>query len=602
LVSASNPKQSKKISTLKRFLGYLQPYRKDVPVALGLVAIGAATQSIGPFLIGWSIDNLIRPGNLQGLLLMLVFLAVIYISGIQAIRAQIYQVGWIMQRLLAQLRQDIFLKVQSLPISFFDRNEAGDLMSRLLNDVSVVNQAFGQTIAQMLGNLFSLIGIVVAMLLINPQLGLLSNLVVPLMIFTTGLFSRWARSRFRVTRQTIGELSTKIEEDIGSVREAQAFNRVQLNIAEFATLNAANRDANVQAVAITAAFLPSIDFLNTLATAAVLAYGGYLAATGAATVGTVTAFLLYVQQFFRPIQILSQFYTQAQSAMAGIERIFLLLDEPSQLNDAPNATQMPAISGEVSFEDVTFGYNPNQLVLKGVNLQAKPGQMIALVGPTGAGKSTIINLILRFYDVTSGVVKVDGIDIRSVTQASLRRQIGIVLQDNILFSATVAENIAFGCPQASQAEIEAAAQVANVHEFITTLPQGYATLLGERGANLSQGQRQLISIARAVLVNPRILILDEATSSIDTRTEALVQNAIARLLENRTSFVIAHRLSTVTQANQVLVIQQGEIVERGTHQELISQQGVYANLYALQLGAATTVELPKTASTNTKLD
>ncbi|MEO8893416.1 MAG: ABC transporter ATP-binding protein, partial [Coleofasciculaceae cyanobacterium] len=420
-MTASNPKRNKKVSTLRRFLGYLKPYRKDVPIALGLVAIGAITQSIGPFLIGWSIDNLISPGNLQGLLLMLVFLAVIYVSGIQAIRAQMYQVGWIMQRLLAQLRQDIFIKVQSLPISFFDQNEAGDLMSRLLNDVSVVNQAFGQTIAQMLGNLFSLIGIVVAMLLINPQLGLVSNLVVPLMIFTTGLFSRWARSRFRVTRQTIGELSTKIEEDISSVREAQAFNRVQLNITEFDTLNAANRDANVQAVAITAAFLPSIDFLNSLATAGVLAYGGYLAATGAATVGTVTAFLLYVQQFFRPIQILSQFYTQAQSAMAGVERIFLLLDEPSQLNDAANATQMPAIRGEVSFEDVTFGYNSDQLVLKGVNIQAKPGQMIALVGPTGAGKSTIINLVLRFYDVTSGAVKVDGIDIRSVTQASLRR-------------------------------------------------------------------------------------------------------------------------------------------------------------------------------------
>jgi ATP-binding cassette, subfamily B, multidrug efflux pump len=585
LVSVSNPRAKPKISTLKRLLQYIQPYRKDVPIALGLVAIGAATQSIGPFLIGWSIDNLIRPGNLQGLLEMLVLLAVIYISGIQSIRAQIYRVGWIMQRLLAQLRQDIFIKVQSLPISFFDRNEAGDLMSRLLNDVSVVNQAFGQTIAQMLGNLFSLVGIIIAMLLINPQLGLLSNLVVPLMIFTTGLFSRWARSKFRVTRQTIGELSTKIEEDIGSVREAQAFNRVQLNIAEFDTLNAANRDANVQAVAITAAFLPSIDFLNTLATAGVLAYGGYLAVTEAATVGTVTAFLLYVQQFFRPIQILSQFYTQAQSAMAGVERIFLLLDEPSQLNDAPNAIQMPSIRGEVSFEDVTFGYNPNQLVLKGVNLQAQPGQMIALVGPTGAGKSTIINLILRFYDVTSGAVKVDGIDVRSVTQSSLRRQIGIVLQDNILFSGTVAENIAFGCPQATQAEIEAAAQVANVHEFITTLPEGYATILGERGANLSQGQRQLISIARAVLVNPKILILDEATSSIDTRTEALVQNAIARLLENRTSFVIAHRLSTVTQADQVLVIQQGQIVEHGTHQELIAQQGIYANLYALQLGA-----------------
>jgi ATP-binding cassette subfamily B protein len=281
--------------------------------------------------------------------------------------------------------------------------------------------------------------------------------------------------------------------------------------------------------------------------------------------------------------------------MAAVERIFLLLDEPSQLNDAPDAVEMPAIRGEVSFEDVTFGYNPEQLVLKGVNLHAKPGQMIALVGPTGAGKSTIINLILRFYDVSGGAVKVDGMDVRRVTQASLRRQIGIVLQDNILFSGTVAENIAFGCPQATQAEIEAAAQVANVHEFITTLPEGYCTYLGERGTNLSQGQRQLISIARAVLVNPRILILDEATSSIDTRTEALVQNAIARLLENRTSFVIAHRLSTVTQADQVLVIQQGQIVERGSHTELIAQQGVYANLYALQLGAATPTVLPTTA-------
>lgn len=595
LINASNPKTSKKISTLKRLLQYLQPYRQEIPTALGLVAIGAATQSLGPFLIGWSIDNLIRPGNLQGLLLMLALLAVIYVTGIQAIRAQIYRVGWIMQRLLAQLRQDIFLKVQSLPISFFDRNEAGDLMSRLLNDVSVVNQAFGQTIAQMLGNLFSLIGIVIAMILINPRLGLLSNLVVPVMIFTTGLFSRWARAKFRVTRQTIGEMSTKIEEDIGSVREAQAFNRVRLNIAEFDTLNAANRDANVQAVVITAAFLPSIDFLNTLATAAVLAYGGYLTVTGEATVGTVTAFLLYVQQFYRPIQILSQFYTQAQSAMAGVERIFLLLDEPSQLNDAPDAVEMPAIQGEVSFENVTFGYNPEQLVLKGVNLQALPGQMIALVGPTGAGKSTIINLILRFYDVSGGTVKVDGIDIRHVTQGSLRRQIGIVLQDNILFSGTVAENIAFGCPQASQAEIEAAAQIANVHEFITTLPQGYATLLGERGTNLSQGQRQLISIARAVLVNPRILILDEATSSIDTRTESLVQNAIAILLKNRTSFVIAHRLSTVTQADQVLVIQQGEIVEQGTHAELMAQLGVYANLYSLQLGTNTSGNLSRTA-------
>ncbi|MEJ6483771.1 ABC transporter ATP-binding protein [Nostoc punctiforme UO1] len=582
---------SKQLSTLRRFLQYLLLYRKEIPIALTLVFIGAVTQAIGPFFLGWSIDRLIEKGNLQGLLLLLGLLALNYGLGIIAIRGQIIRVGWIMQRLLAQLRQDIFLKIQSLPLSFFDRSEAGDLMSRLLNDVNTVNQAFGLTIAQMLGNIFSLVGIIIAMLSINLQLGLLSNLVVPLMIFTTSLFARWARARFRVTRQTIGELSAKLEEDIGSVREAQAFNRVQTNIAQFDVLNAANRDANVEAVAITSAFLPSIDFLNTLATAGVLAYGGYLAVTGAVTVGVVTSFLLYVQQFFRPIQILSQFYTQAQSAFAGLERIFLLLDEPSELKDAPDATEMPPIQGEVRFENVKFGYNPDQLVLKGVNLHAYPGQMIALVGPTGSGKSTIINLILRFYDVSGGAVKIDDIDVRSVTQASLRRQIGIVLQDNILFSGTVAENIAFGAPHTTQADIEAAAQLANVHEFITSLPQGYTTQLGERGAPLSQGQRQLISIARAVLINPRILILDEATSSIDTRTEALVQSAIARLLQGRTSFVIAHRLSTVTQADQVLVIQQGQIVEQGTHTELIERQGVYANLYGLQLGAADTTIL-----------
>jgi ATP-binding cassette, subfamily B, multidrug efflux pump len=583
LVPMHSQKQRKPLSTPLRFLQYLRPYPKEVLVALCLVSIGAATQAIGPFLLGWAIDHTITNKNLGGLLQLLALLAAIYIAGIWAIRGQILRVGSIMQRLLAQLRQDIFVKIQSLPISFFDRSESGDLMSRLLNDVSTVNQAFGQTVAQMLGNLLSLVGIVIAMLSIDFQLGILSNLVVPLMIFTTGLFSRWARARFRVTRKTIGELSAKLEEDIGSVKEAQAFNRVQLNIEEFDSLNAANRDANVQAVAITSAFLPSIDFLNTLATAGVLAYGGYLAVTGAVTVGVVTSFLLYVQQFFRPIQILSQFYTQAQSAFAGLERIFLLLDEPSTLEDRPDAFEMPPIVGKVTFESVQFGYSPEQKVLQNVSLTAEPGQTIALVGQTGAGKSTIVNLILRFYDVSDGAVKIDGTDVRDVTQASLRRQIGIVLQDNILFSGTVAQNIAFGLPDAAQADIEKAAQLANVHEFITSLPKGYSTQLGERGAPLSQGQRQLISIARAVLIDPRILILDEATSSIDTRTEALVQDAIARLLKGRTSFVIAHRLSTVTKADRVLVIQQGRIIEQGRHSELISQQGVYANLYALQM-------------------
>ncbi|MBW4669354.1 MAG: ABC transporter ATP-binding protein/permease [Cyanomargarita calcarea GSE-NOS-MK-12-04C] len=577
------PQTSQSSSTFGRFLGYLRPYRKQIPVAVGLIALSSSTQALAPFLVGWAIDHAIAQENFRELMLVLGILALVYFIGFQGISAQIIYVTQIIQSILAQLRQDIFTKIQSLPLSFFDQSESGDLMSRLINDVNTVNQVFGQAISQILGNLFSLIGIAIAMLSINFKLGLVSNIAIPLIIFLTGLFSRWARTKFRTTRQTIGELSTKIEEDLTSVREAQAFNRVRLNIEEFATLNAANRDANIQAVAITAAFVPSIDLLNTLAMAAVLAYGGYLAVIGAITIGTVTAFLIYIQQFFQPIQLLSQFYTQAQSALAGLERIFLLLDEPARLQDAPNASEMPPIQGEVSFEQVKFSYKDNQMVLKGIDLHAKPGQMIALVGPTGAGKSTIINLILRFYDVSSGTVRIDGVDVRSVTQASLRRQIGIVQQDTVLFGGTVTENIAFGRPQATQAEVEAAAQVANLHDFIITLPQGYATHLGERGVTLSQGQRQLISIARAVLVNPRILILDEATSSIDTRTEILVQQAIAHLLKDRTSFVIAHRLSTVTSSDQVLVIQDGQIVEQGTHAELVAQEKIYANLYGLQL-------------------
>jgi ATP-binding cassette, subfamily B, multidrug efflux pump len=574
---------NKALPVMHRFSQYFRPYTKDIPVIMGLIAISAITQAMAPFITGWSIDNLIIKGDFIGLIWMLFVLTIVYLIGFLSNRVLIVRVGLIMQRILAKLRQDIIIKLQTLPLSFFDQSKVGDLMSRLVSDVNTVNQVFSPILPQVISSFFGLFASAIFMLSINLQLGLLTNLMMPLILFTTAFFARLARAKFRITRQTISQLSSKLEEDISNIQEVQAFNRVQLNIKQFRKLNAENRNANIQATAITAAFLPTVDLFNTLALAIVLACGGFLTYKNIMTVGAVTAFLFYVQQFFQPIQIISHFYTQAQSAFAGLERIFLLLDEPAQLQDATDAIAMPAIQGKVKFEHVTFEYKPSQKVLEKVSFDAEVGQTIALVGATGAGKTTIINLLSRFYDVSDGAVKIDDIDIRKVTQSSLRRQIGMVSQDTMIFSCSVTENIAFGNPQATTAEIEAAAKVANIHDFILTLPQSYATQLGEHGINLSKGQQQLISIARAVLVNPRILILDEATSNIDTQTENLVQQAIANLLKGRTSFIIAHRLTTVTNADKVLVIEQGQIIEQGTHAQLMNQRGVYANLYSLQL-------------------
>ncbi|WP_017655214.1 ABC transporter ATP-binding protein [Fortiea contorta] len=571
------------LPVMRRFSNYFRPYIKDIPLIIGLIIISSITQAIAPLLTGWSVDNLIIKGDVFGLARMLVVLTILYIIGFLSNRHLIVRVGVIMQHLLAQLRQDIMNKLQTLPLSFFDQSKAGDLMSRLLSDVNTLNQVFSPVLPQVIGSFFGLLVSAMFMLSINWQLGLFVNLMLPVMLLTTVLFARLAREKFRVTRQTISQLSINLEENISNIQEVQVFNRAQINIQEFRKLNADNRNANIQATAITAAFLPIIDLFNTVTLGIVLACGGYFVYKNSMTVGAVTAFLFYVQQFFQPIQLISNFYTQAQSGLAGLERIFLLLDQPVQLQDATDAIAMPPIQGKVQFEHVNFEYKSGQKVLDDVTFDAEPGQAIALVGATGAGKTTIISLLSRFYDVSGGAIKIDGIDVRKITQASLRRQIGIVSQDTIIFSCSVAENIAFGNPQATTAEIETAAKIANIHEFILTLPQGYATQLGERGINLSKGQQQLISIARAVLVNPRILILDEATSNIDSQTESLVQKAIANLLPGRTSFIIAHRLATVTNADKVLVIHQGQIVEQGTHIQLIEQKGIYANLYSLQL-------------------
>ncbi len=581
LESTSQANQS--LPVIRRFSNYFYPYKKQIPLIIGLIVIIAITQALTPLLIGWSIDNLVLQGNLPGLAWMLLLIALVYFLGFLCNRMLIVRMGEMMQRILTQLRQEIIVKLQTLSLRFFDNSQAGDLMSRLLSDINTLNQLFSPILPQVIGSFFGLLLSIVFMLSINLQLGLFTNLMIPIMLLATAFFARLARAKFRRTRQTIAQLSSKLEEDINNIQEVQGFNRTHFNIKQFRQLNADNRNANIQAIAITSAFLPAIDLLNTLALAIVLACGGFLIHTNQMTVGAVTAFLFYVQQFFQPIQLISHFYTQSQSALAGLERIFSLLDEPVKLEDATDAMVMPAIEGEVEFDHVSFGYKPGQKVLDQVNFDAQPGQAIALVGATGAGKTTIISLISRFYDVTDGAVKIDGIDVRKVTKASLRRQIGIVSQDTVIFSCSVAENIAFGNPQATIAEIEKAAKVANIHEFILSLPQGYETQLGQRGVNLSKGQQQLISIARAVLINPRILILDEATSNIDNQTENLVQQAITNLLEGRTSFIIAHRLSTVTNADKVLVIQQGQIIEQGTHTELMNQRGVYANLYSLQL-------------------
>jgi ATP-binding cassette, subfamily B, multidrug efflux pump len=537
-------------------------------------------------LIGRAIDRYILPGDIAGLSRIMLLLFGVYVVGAIAARGQVYQVGSIGQDLLASMRARIFDRLQHLPLRYFDRRPVGDLMSRVTNDVDTLNQLFSQGLTQLLGSLFSLIGIVVAMLFLNWNLALACFTIIPIMLFLTSFFARRARHAFRLTRETVGDVTAGAQEDITGVREAQAFNRTEENIARFRRRNAANRDANVQAVAITSAFAPAIDVLSTLATALVIGYGGYLVFAGSLSVGVLTAFLIYVQQFFRPIQLASQVYTQAQAAVAGAERIYNILDEEPEPEDPPNARKLGPARGRISFEHVTFAYDPGRPVLHDVNFVVEPGQTAALVGPTGAGKTTIASLIPRFYDVTEGTVRIDGRDVREMARRNLRANIGIVLQEPFLFSGTIAENIGYGRSgdpaEASREEVEAAAHVVNAHGFIMDLPDGYDTLLGEGGGALSQGQRQLLSFARAVLTDPRILILDEATSNIDTRTEAIIQRALATLLEGRTSVVIAHRLSTIRNADLILVIQDGRVEEGGTHAALIEKNGLYADLYRRQ--------------------
>jgi ATP-binding cassette, subfamily B, multidrug efflux pump len=582
IARAPQERASDRGATTRRLVGELRPYGRSLSLVLVLVVVGALGQAGGPWLIGRAIDENILGNDPPGLFRTMALLFGVYVVSTLAQRGQIRQVGTVGQSVLASMRERIFECLQRLPLGYFDRRPVGDLMSRVTNDVDTLNQLLSQGLTQLLGSLFSLIGIVIAMLVLDWRLALVCFAIIPIMLLTNVFFARRARRAFRTTRETVGDITAGLQEEIVGVREAQAFNRTQTNIERFRERNAANRAANVQAVAITSAFAPAIDVLSTLATAVVIGYGGYLVVMGTLTVGLLTAFLIYVQQFFRPIQLASQVYTQAQAALAGAERIYNILDEEPEPSDPPDAERLGEVEGRITFEEVSFAYEPGRPVLHDVGFDIEPGHTVALVGPTGAGKTTIANLIPRFYDATGGSVRVDGHDVRRVERRSLRRHIATVLQEPFLFSGTVAENIGYGRMDASREEIEAAARAVSAHGFISALPEGYDTTLGTGGGTLSGGQRQLVSFARAVLADPRILILDEATSNIDTRTEALIQEALGTLLRGRTSVVIAHRLSTIRNADQILVVESGRVAERGTHASLLASGGLYANLYRSQ--------------------
>ena len=535
--------------------------------------------------------------RVTGMFRLILIVIALYVLGAILTGTTFFTMAWTGQHVLRVLRVEVFEKLHSLSLSYYAEHEAGDLMSRITNDTSAIEQAFSFALVNVFSGILLLLWVAYNMLTLSMPFALLSLAVSPLMFVATVWFSAQARKAFRKSREEIGNVNAELQETISSVREVQAFNRADENIVQFKEVNAANRDANVRAVAYTSALAPTLEAFSYLGLAIVTGVGGWYLLTGdtlfgaTVTLGLVITFLAYVQRFNQPIQQIAVLWTNIQNAVAGAERIFTILDEKPAVVDKTEAKAMSEIKGKVEFNEVSHEYEDGVPVLKEVSFTAEPGQTIAIVGPTGAGKTTIINLLPRFYDVTHGSVKIDDVDVRNVTADSLRKQIGIVLQDTFLFSASVMDNIRFGRPAATDEEVYAAAKLANADWFITRLPEKYATVLGERGSGLSQGQRQLLSIARAALADPRLLILDEATSSVDTRTERLIQKAFDALLQSRTSFVIAHRLSTIRNADQILVLKAGQIIERGKHDELLNKKGFYYELYMSQFKKQEEVEV-----------